>query len=126
MDEDNTGHAHYAPESAAWLMQNIYNIYQYYPDEELLRERIYPMLKETALFFSHPEILVDDPVSSRKVMAPSYSSEREIGLSLSNMLYRPLHWKISLNIGLFILYVLTVSAYLLLCDNAVYSNVILY
>jgi len=75
MEKDHTGHAHYAPESAAWIMQNVYNLYQYYPDENLLRERIYPMLKETALFFSHPNVLVDDPVSGRKVMAPSYSSE---------------------------------------------------
>ena len=75
MEENHTGHAHYAPESAAWMMQNVYNLYQFYPDVALLRERIYPMLKETAKFFSHPNILIDDPVSGRKVMAPSYSSE---------------------------------------------------
>jgi len=75
LDADCTGHANYAPESGAWLMQNIYQIYQFYPDETLLRDRIYPLLRETALFFSHPDILVDDPVSGRKVLAPSYSSE---------------------------------------------------
>ena len=75
MDESNTGHAHYSPESAAWMMQNVYNLYQYYPDEGLLREQIYPLLKETVAFYTHENILVTCPVSGRLVMAPSYSSE---------------------------------------------------
>jgi hypothetical protein len=69
------GYPHYSPESTAWLIQNIYDAYRYYPDKTLLRDKVYPMMRETALFFSSPEILVDDPVSGRKVMSPSYSSE---------------------------------------------------
>ena len=69
------GHAHYGMESIAWIVQNIYNIYQFYPDEELLRTRIYPILREASLFYSHPEILVECPVSMRLVISPSYSPE---------------------------------------------------
>ena len=71
----SSGHAHYSPESAAWMAQSVYNFYQYYPDKMLLCDKVYPIMREAALFFSHPEILVDDPVSGRKVMSPSYSSE---------------------------------------------------
>ena len=73
---NNSGHSQYAPESAAWLALSISDIYKYYPDSTLLRDRIYPLLRETAMFFSDPQILVDCPVSGRKVMSPSYSSEQ--------------------------------------------------
>jgi alpha-L-fucosidase 2 len=69
------GYPHFSPECTAWMMQNLYNMYQYYPDESLLRDKIYPIMREAALFFSHQEVLVDDPVSGRKIMSPSYSSE---------------------------------------------------
>ena len=69
------GHAHYGMESIAWIAQNIYNIYQFYPDEELLRTRIYPLLREASLFYSSPEILVECPASQRLVISPSYSPE---------------------------------------------------
>lgn len=73
--DTSAGHAQYSPESAMWMMQNIYNLYQYYPDEDYLRERIYPIMREAALFYSDPQILVEDPVSGRLVMSPTYSSE---------------------------------------------------
>ncbi|MDR0333599.1 MAG: glycoside hydrolase family 95 protein [Dysgonamonadaceae bacterium] len=69
------GHAHYAMESVAWIVQNIYNIYQFYPDKELLKTRIYPILREASMFYSSPEILVECPASKRLVVSPSYSSE---------------------------------------------------
>jgi hypothetical protein len=50
-------------------------MYQYYPDEAYLAEKIYPMMREAALFYSDPEVLVLDPVSNRMVMSPTYSSE---------------------------------------------------
>ena len=67
--------AQYSPESAMWMVQNVYNMYQYYPDKEYLRNRIYPIMKEAVLFYSNPEILVYDPASGRMVMSPSMSSE---------------------------------------------------
>ncbi|MCI8525231.1 MAG: hypothetical protein HFF17_04780, partial [Oscillospiraceae bacterium] len=72
---DDGGYPQYSPESAMWMMQNIYNMYQYYPDEAYLRGHIYPIMKEAALFYSDPEVLVEDPASGRMVMSPTYSSE---------------------------------------------------
>jgi len=69
------GNAPFSPESAAWIVQNVYNLYQFYPCETLLRDRIYPILRETTMFFSHPEMLIECPVSERLVMSPTYSSE---------------------------------------------------
>jgi alpha-L-fucosidase 2 len=71
----NPGQPQYSPESSAWMMQNIYNMYQYYPDEDYLRNKIYPIMREAALFYSDPEILVPDPASGRMVMSPTFSSE---------------------------------------------------
>ncbi|MCL2212799.1 MAG: glycoside hydrolase family 95 protein [Oscillospiraceae bacterium] len=73
--KDRAGQAQWTPESAAWITQNVYNLYEFYPDEAILRNRIYPLLRETALFFSHPEILFHDPVSGRMVSGPNFSSE---------------------------------------------------
>jgi len=75
INNSGSGYCQYSPESGMWLIQNVYNMYQYYPDEKYLRSKIYPMLRECALFFSHEEVLVDDPVSGRKVMSPTHSSE---------------------------------------------------
>jgi len=69
------GQPQWSPECVAWLMQNVYNMWQFYPDEAYLRTMIYPMMREAALFYSHPEILVLDTVSGRLVMAPTFSSE---------------------------------------------------
>ena len=71
----DNGQPQWSPESAAWLTQNVYDMYQYYPDEDYLRNKIYPIIREAALFYSHPEVLVSDPVSGRMVMSPAYSSE---------------------------------------------------
>jgi hypothetical protein len=71
----NAGHPQYSPESTAWMAQNVYNMHQYYPDEDYLVGRIYPILRETALFFSDSQMLVSDPVSGRMIMSPTYSSE---------------------------------------------------
>ncbi len=72
---DSGGYPQYSPESAMWMMQNIYNMYQYYPDTAYLRDHIYPIMREAALFYSDPEVLVEDPASGRMVMSPTYSSE---------------------------------------------------
>jgi len=71
----SVGLPQWSPESAMWMMQNVYDMYQFYPDEAYLRDKIYPIIKESALFYSHPNVLVKDPVSGRMVMAPTFSSE---------------------------------------------------
>jgi len=73
--DTDPGHPHYSPECTAWMMQNIYNAYQYYPDLDTLKTQIYPMMKEAAQFYTHPNVLVPCPVSGRLVMSPTYSSE---------------------------------------------------
>jgi len=80
----NSGQPQWTPESAAWIVQNVYHMYQFFPHfdttdidgvDDLLADLIYPILRETSLFFSHPEILFEDPVSGRMVTGPNFSSE---------------------------------------------------
>ncbi|MDR3183087.1 MAG: glycoside hydrolase N-terminal domain-containing protein [Planctomycetaceae bacterium] len=55
-----------------WLMQQLYDHYQYDPDPEYLK-RIYPLLKGAAEFCI--DFLVEDPVSGYWVTCPSTSPE---------------------------------------------------
>lgn len=57
----------------AWLSQALWDYYEYTQDETMLVQKIYPIMKETAEFFS--KTLVEDPRDGELVVAPSYSSE---------------------------------------------------
>jgi alpha-L-fucosidase 2 len=60
------------PMGAAWLMQQLYEHYEYQPDKKYLA-RIYPLLKGAADFFL--DYLITDPASGYLVINPSTSPE---------------------------------------------------
>ena len=63
----------WSPAAVPWILQNVYEYYEYTGDKELLENQIYPMLKEEAKLYS--QILVEDPETGRFVTAPAYSPE---------------------------------------------------
>lgn len=63
----------WSPVSAAWILHNIFEYYQYTRDLKILKDKIYPMLKESAAYFRANLFL--DPVTGRLVSVPSYSPE---------------------------------------------------
>ena len=63
----------WAPTSNAWIMQNVYDYFKYTLDYEILRNKIYPILKETVKFWN--SFLIYDEKSDRYVVSPSYSPE---------------------------------------------------
>ncbi len=69
--DGNPQHATF-PASGAWLMQQLYDHYEYSPDREYLN-RIYPLLKGSAEFFL--DFMVTDPVTGWLVTNPSTSPE---------------------------------------------------
>ena len=68
-------HYNYAlnPASSAWICANIYDYYLFTGDEQMLRDRIYPIMRGAAEYLS--ELLVEDPRDGSLVVAPSFSSE---------------------------------------------------
>ena len=42
----------WSPASNAWMMQTVYEVYSFYRDQDYLREKIYPMLRETVRFWN--------------------------------------------------------------------------
>ncbi|MFD0750216.1 glycoside hydrolase N-terminal domain-containing protein [Mucilaginibacter calamicampi] len=60
------------PMGGAWLMQSLYDHYEYHPDKKYLA-RIYPLLKGSAEFFL--DYLITDPASGYLVTSPSTSPE---------------------------------------------------
>jgi alpha-L-fucosidase 2 len=59
--------------AAAWLMQNLWEYYEFTLDTDYLREKIYPIMRETALFYK--QWLIYDKKQDRLVSSPSYSPE---------------------------------------------------
>lgn len=64
------------PTGGAWMVQNFWWRYLYTGDEEFLKERAYPIMKESCRFFL--EYLVEDPIFGEGwlVSGPSNSPER--------------------------------------------------
>ncbi len=56
-----------------WLMQHFWDHYQFTKDEEFLRHRAYPAIKESALFYL--DWLMKDPRDGKWISAPSTSPE---------------------------------------------------
>ena len=63
----------WSPAATAWILQNVYDYYEYTGDKEYLEEVIYPMLREASLYFK--DTLVEDKKTSRLVTVPAYSPE---------------------------------------------------
>lgn len=65
--------AFWQPEAAAWVALHFYEGYRFNQDPQFLRQRVYPLLKLTSLFWLDNLILSDDKLSL--VVSPSYSPE---------------------------------------------------
>lgn len=63
----------WAQTSFAWMCHSIFEIFLYYGNDRLLKERIFPLLCDCVEFYS--KILVYDCKSDRYVLSPSYSAE---------------------------------------------------
>ncbi len=63
------------PAGAAWLTYHLWEHYAYAPDEEFLRERAYPALREAALFCL--DYLVPHPETGELLFGPSLSPEAQ-------------------------------------------------
>lgn len=59
---------------SSWALQNVYEYYLYTGDEEYLRTKIYPMLKEMANFWN--QFLWYSTYQKRLVVGPSVSAEQ--------------------------------------------------
>ena len=81
----------WSPASNAWIMQNVYDYYRFTKDEDYLREKIYPMLKETAKFWN--SFLHYDKTSDRFVSSPSYSPEHGT-ITIGNTYDQSLVWQL--------------------------------
>ena len=59
--------------AVAWLMQNIWEYYEFTGDKEYFEERIYPIMLESVKFYS--QWLIYDDKQKRLVSTPTYSPE---------------------------------------------------
>ena len=59
--------------AAAWLMQNIWEYFEFTGDKEYLEQRIYPIMLESVKFYS--QWLIYDDRQDRLVSTPTYSPE---------------------------------------------------
>ena len=81
----------WSPAANAWMMQNVYDYYKFTKDETYLKEKIYPMLKETAKFWN--SFLHYDKSSDRWVSSPSYSPEHGT-ITIGNTFDQSLIWQL--------------------------------
>ncbi|MDQ3164230.1 MAG: glycoside hydrolase family 95 protein, partial [Actinomycetota bacterium] len=63
------------PAGAAWLALHLWERYAFAPDEDFLRERAYPVLRDAARFVL--DFLVEDQASGRLLFGPSLSPEAQ-------------------------------------------------
>lgn len=61
------------PMGAAWCCQHLFTHYEYTQDQEYLKNKAYPVMKEAALFFV--DFMVEDPITGFLVAGPSISPE---------------------------------------------------
>ncbi|MBQ8841545.1 MAG: glycoside hydrolase N-terminal domain-containing protein [Ruminiclostridium sp.] len=59
--------------AVAWLMQNIWEYYEFTLDKDYLEKEIYPVMRESAKFYS--QWLIYDDKQERLVSTPTYSPE---------------------------------------------------
>lgn len=63
----------WSPAAVPWIIQNVWEYYEYTLDETMLKEMIYPIMKEQAIFYQ--QILVKDE-NGELISTPSYSPEQ--------------------------------------------------
>lgn len=81
----------WSPAANAWMMQIVYEAYSFYRDQDYLREKIYPMLRETVRFWN--AFLHKDQQAQRWVSSPSYSPEHG-PISIGNTYDQSLIWQL--------------------------------
>lgn len=81
----------WSPAANAWMMQTVYEAYSFYRDLDYLREKIYPMLRETVRFWN--DFLHEDQQAQRWVSSPSYSPEHG-PISIGNTYDQSLIWQL--------------------------------
>ena len=81
----------WSPAANAWVMQTVYEAYSFYRDQDYLREKIYPMLRETVRFWN--AFLHKDQQAQRWVSSPSYSPEHG-PISIGNTYDQSLIWQL--------------------------------
>ena len=81
----------WSPAANAWMMQTVYEAYTFYRDQDYLREKIYPMLRETVRFWN--AFLHEDRQAQRWVSSPSYSPEHG-PISIGNTYDQSLIWQL--------------------------------
>lgn len=62
----------WSPAAVPWLLQNCWEYYEYTGDLEYLRQSIYPMMREEAIFYD--QLLIEDS-DGRLLSAPCFSPE---------------------------------------------------
>lgn len=81
----------WSPAANAWMMQTVYEAYSFYRDQDYLRDKIYPMLRETVRFWN--AFLHEDRQAQRWVSSPSYSPEHG-PISIGNTYDQSLIWQL--------------------------------
>lgn len=81
----------WSPAAVPWILQNCWEYYEYTGDVEFMRDYIYPMLREEAVYYD--QILVWDEESQRMVSAPSYSPEHG-PVTVGNTYEQSLIWQL--------------------------------
>lgn len=64
----------WSPAAVPWILQNVFDYYLFTCDEDFLRERIYPMMKEEAILYD--QIMVYCKEYDRLVSSPTFSPEQ--------------------------------------------------
>ena len=63
----------WSPAAVPWILQNVWEMYEYTGDIEYMRDVIYPIMKEEVNLYEN--MLVWDEVQERMVSSPTYSPE---------------------------------------------------
>lgn len=63
----------WSPTAILWILHNVFELFLYTNNVELLRTRIYPMLKEEANYFEH--LFIKDEKNNRIITSPTFSPE---------------------------------------------------
>ena len=63
----------WSPAAVPWILQNVWEMYEYTGDVEYMRNVIYPIMKEEVNLYEN--MLVWDEVQQRMVSSPTYSPE---------------------------------------------------
>lgn len=63
----------WSPAAVPWILQNVWEYYEYTGDVEFMKTKIYPMLKEEAVLYE--QMLIEDPETGKLVCSPAYSPE---------------------------------------------------